>query len=331
MPKNEFELIDQLITHHSHPDVILGPGDDAAITKGFDTTISAIDTIVENTHFTKDTPARSVAYKLFISNISDFAAMASIPKYALCSLTLKNIKNPWINEFRATMHDLLEQYNIQLIGGDLTKGKHISSTLCLWGKPATSFIPKRSDAKPNDLIFITQRLGLPWYYYTKHIPSSHPLHSISDKAYHFPSTPLSFSHSIAPYIHACIDISDGLIQDLAHICVQSKLSAHINTDQLPTWHQIYPDISKKQAIIAALCGGEEYALCFTAPPEHKEKLCLLARKHQQWLCCIGKALPDTKHKVQLYGSDLTDDLEGYDHFKYTHIIPQKESIPASAT
>ena len=159
--KNESDLIDHIIkkTQISSNDVIKSIGDDCAVVKsGNKYLIMTTDTSLEGPHFTRDYTPEEIGYKALATNLSDIAAMGGIPKYILMSITLPKLDTYWIKGFYKGINTLIKKYNLSLIGGDTNKGK-LSITIQVIGECKKN-IMYRSDAKLNDDIYISGRIGL---------------------------------------------------------------------------------------------------------------------------------------------------------------------------
>jgi len=259
----EFELINKFLTKEAgkRDDVILGIGDDCAIlrpSKNYDITVST-DSLVAGVHFPPNTAPYDIGYKTLAANLSDLAAMGAEPCWATLALTLPEINAAWLKEFCAGFFTLLKQYNMQLIGGDTTRGP-LSLTAQVYG-----FLPKnkalrRSGAKPGDLIYVTGYLGdaglglqLPEKYFLQKL--NRPIPRIKEGI------------ALRDIASAAIDISDGPAADLGHILEQSNVGATIYTDDIPLSKELLTAVSKEQAIKLALSAGDDYELCFTAPQQ----------------------------------------------------------------
>jgi len=236
----EFGLIEKIkeITEPKNYDdsITLPNGDDCFAFKEKNNILITTDTLVEDVHFIKDTfPPYELGIKGAASNLSDIAACSGIPKYALVSLILPpELEVDWVLEFYKGLNYLFSKYTTYIGGGNISKGEKISITITLIGT-AEKPIP-RSKAKPGDSIFITgtvgdSRLGLE-ILLSKQKPST-DYEKYLVKRHLEPTPRIEVGQSIKEIATSCIDISDGLIQDLNHILESSNTGAEIELEKIP--------------------------------------------------------------------------------------------------
>jgi thiamine-monophosphate kinase len=282
---NEFEIIKKYFqTQQLHrQDVILGTGDDCALLKTPSDQLLAIsmDTLISGVHFPKDLPAYEIGYKSLAVNLSDLAAMGAEPAWFTCALTLSDFQEQWCKEWAQGLFDLANQYNIQLVGGDLTRGEVLSITIQVHGFVPQKLVLRRDSAKIGDSIYISGKLGYP----------------VSKKYYHHPEPRIKLGLALRGKAHSAIDISDGLMADLSHLLDDSNVGASIYLDKIPTVH---PD---------ALTAGDDYELCFTAPND-------LALDFSVYdITCIGKIEPEAGLRIRKPDGTLAVFKKfGYQHF-----------------
>ncbi|MGC9422160.1 thiamine-phosphate kinase [Vibrio sp.] len=318
----EFNLIEKYFSARQpqRKDVHLTLGDDCAIVDIPDNVRVAIstDTLVAGTHFLADANPAWVAHKALASNISDLAAMGATPAWVSMALTLPTVDEAWLAPFCRAFFDLANYYNIQLIGGDTTKGP-LSITLTVHG-----FVPQdkallRDQAKVGDWIYVTGELG----------DSRAGLEVILDptkrarpfaaelQQRHYLSTPrVLVGQALLNLASAAIDISDGLMADLRHILHRSQVGARIEVDALPLSNELKQftgnDVLAQQY---ALTSGEEYELCFTVPEENKGSLESALAHTASKITCIGQIRPQGIVELIRQGEKLDWSLTGFDHFK----------------
>lgn len=267
----EFELIQTYFANRGpqRKDVVLGVGDDAALTRvpQDKLLVVATDTMVENVHFFKDADPRSIGHRCLAVNLSDFAAMGAEPAWASLALTLPDADEDWIREFSAGLFEIAEYYNVQIIGGDTTQGP-LSITISLKGFVTEDKVLTRDGAKTGDWIYVTGQLGdsalaVQSKLKGKALPEHHRKHI--EQKFNFPSARLAAGHVIRHAASAAIDISDGLIQDLGHVLKASNVSAIVDVTRLPISDDVIGCVEISEAIDLALIGGEDYELIFTVP------------------------------------------------------------------
>lgn len=261
----EFDLIDfiqsQVILDES---VVLGIGDDAAlinVSKDSQLVVST-DTLVEGVHFDKSATAFQIGHKSLAVNLSDLAAMSATPKWITLNLTLPEIDMQWLEGFVQGFMALANKYQVNLVGGDTTSGS-LSITVTVFGEVAKDKALKRSMAKRGDLIAVTGEIG------SAAFALEHKESALAS-ALHAPEPQLEISKHIKSFAHSCIDISDGLLADLGHICKASKLGAKISLEQIPVNQQV-KDASPQWSSYV-LSGGDDYQLCFTFDAKDLDKL-----------------------------------------------------------
>jgi thiamine-monophosphate kinase len=261
----EFDLI-ALIKSKTFTDssVKVGIGDDAAIiTNSINSQlVVSTDTLVEGVHFDQRTTAKQIGHKSLAVNLSDLAAMAARPKWVTLNITLPQVDMQWIEQFITGFLQLADKHQVNLIGGDTTTGP-LSITVTVFGEVEKNQYLLRSAAKRNDLIAVTGEIGSAAY--ALKYPNTALEHFL-----HVPEPQLKISQQIKTFAHSCIDISDGLLADLGHICSQSKLSAKISLQQIPVNQQIKNHEPMWAELV--LTGGDDYQLCFTFSADDLNKL-----------------------------------------------------------
>lgn len=322
MPCGEFSLIKQYFTSQpvKRKDVSTGIGDDCAILTVPEKQQVAIstDTLVSGIHFLPTISPEDLAYKSLAVNISDLAAVGADPAWASLALTLPKVDNDWLEAFSRSLFALAEYYSIQLIGGDTTKGP-LSLTITIQGLVPQGMALLRSGAKIGDWIYVTGFLG----------DSAAGLAVLQNRLQ--PSQPESRDYFITRHLRpqprllqgqalrslasAAIDISDGLISDLNHILTASGCGARINLDALPYSTAMKSQVSKEQAEIWALSGGEDYELCFTVPEINRGALDIALAHTGADFHCIGQIMPIAEGIRYLReGKEVHPNLKGFDHF-----------------
>ncbi|MCW9697972.1 MULTISPECIES: thiamine-phosphate kinase [unclassified Avibacterium] len=341
MSEGEFDLIKRYFTASKRPsrkDVILAIGDDCAITEHRQNQRIAIttDTMVENTHFLPSISPADLAYKAVATNLSDLAAMGAEPAWFSLALTLPHINHSWLQAFSQSFFEILDHYNVDLIGGDTTKGAlHVISIT------AQGIIPKgkalcRHSANVGDWIYVSGTLGDSAGGLSLLLNSPNAVRnqsavqnlSNSEQDYlikrHLRPTPrvlLGLELAVSSLASSAIDISDGLIADLGHILARSQCSAVINVDKLPLSKALINTFGLTKAERFALTGGEDYELCFTVPDDLRAKLDQHLSHIGVNYTCIGqlRALrPANKKSIQLlrHGVEVAIPQSlGFDHFK----------------
>ncbi|KHT64055.1 thiamine monophosphate kinase [Photobacterium gaetbulicola] len=319
---NEFDLIARYFERQAvkRKDVPLAIGDDCAlleVPEGSQLAVST-DSLVAGTHFLAEADPAWVAHKALASNLSDLAAMGATPAWVSLALTMPEPDEAWLAGFCEGFFALAEYYNVQLVGGDTTKGP-LSITLTVHG-----FIPKgkaltRSGARSGDWIYVTGNLGdsaaglaLLLGQRTVDDPM---LESILLERHHKAEPRILAGQALRGIASAALDISDGLISDLGHILQRSGVSAEIDVDKLPLSPELEAfEPERDKALQLALASGEEYELCFTVPEQNRGAVDIALAHSGVKATCIGQLRPGQGTRLVRDGQPLNWQLHGYDHF-----------------
>ncbi|PKH21327.1 thiamine-phosphate kinase [Enterobacterales bacterium CwR94] len=322
MACGEFELITRYFDRvtSSRRDVEKGIGDDCALLNLAEKQTLAIstDTLVEGVHFLKDIHPADLGYKALAVNLSDLAAMGADPAWLTLAITLPKVDESWLKAFSDSLFELLNYYDMQLIGGDTTRGP-LSMTLGIHGLVPVGKALKRSGAKPGDWIYVTGTLGdsaAGLALLQHHIRHDDPaVHEGLIKRHLRPMPRILQGQALRNLASAAIDISDGLVADLGHILKASDCGARLNLDALPLSDLLRENFTSQQAIHWALSGGEDYELCFTVPEINRGALDVaLGNLGVPWTC-IGQLCPSSEGLTLLQGGKAVNPgLKGFDHF-----------------
>jgi thiamine-monophosphate kinase len=273
--------------------LVVGSGDDAAVIKAQDKDlVHSVDISKINTHFPKDSSPEDIAYRSIAVALSDLAAMGAYPSFISIGLTSNSSDLDWYKKFTSGVEKILNEYEIQLVGGDVTNGE-VSVCVNVFGYAYEKNI-LRSTAEIGDLIFITGPLGegrqelSDWNKKEK---------SEYVKKFFKPVIQFKKSKYISKYASSCIDISDGLIKDLGSICKKSGVGAEIIFEKVPITNDIN-DLSY----------GDDYKLCYTCSPKNIDNKFII----QDHL--IGKIT--SKKEIILIKENLVFDFKknGWDSF-----------------
>jgi thiamine-monophosphate kinase len=262
----EFDLLARIRQRAAtRSDVILGIGDDAAILSvppGKQLVI-AMDTLNSGVHFPVHTAPADIGWKALAVNLSDLAAMAATPAWCTLSLSLPQPDAAWLDEFLDGFLTLAVHHDIALIGGDTTRGP-LSVCVTVHGLIDPRGALLRSGARIGDDVWVTGTLGdaagalRQWQ---AGGPSDAAMRMRLDR----PTPRVEAGLRLAGIAHACIDISDGLVADLGHVCRASRVGVALDIDALPASDALLRsfDIEMRRELQTA--GGDDYELCFTAP------------------------------------------------------------------
>jgi thiamine-monophosphate kinase len=273
----EFELIERVFRRGTNrPDVVVGIGDDAAITRlpADAELVTATDTLVCGTHFVPDAPAESVGHRVLAANLSDIAAMGAEPLWASLAITLTEPDMRWLEAFAQGLFELADKFGVELIGGDTVRGA-LAATITLQGKLPRGSAITRAGAAEGDWVFVT---GSPGDAAAGRLLLAGELAGtqVNDnpgaaatrlmQRFLFPEPRVAMGMRLRSIATAMIDVSDGLLADLGHLLHAGGVGADVELAQLPVSDALIAVADASHARELALCGGEDYELCFTAPP-----------------------------------------------------------------
>lgn len=322
MACGEFSLIARYFdrVRNSRRDVEAGIGDDCALLTVPEKQWLAIstDTLVSGIHFLPDISPRDLGYKALAVNLSDLAAMGADPSWLTLAITLPEVDENWLEAFSDSLFEQLDYYDMQLIGGDTTRGP-LSMTLGIHGLVPAGRALKRSGARPGDWIYVTGTPGdsaAGLAILQNRLEVSDAQHSEYLLKRHLrPKPRVLHGQALRDLASSAIDLSDGLISDLGHILKASDCGARINLDSLPYSEAMRANVEPEQALSWALSGGEDYELCFTVPELNRGALDVAIGNLGVPFTCIGQIGPESEGLQFLKdGKAVSLDLKGYDHF-----------------
>lgn len=272
---DEFTRIDQILrrlqgdANGANASLEVENGDDAAVLRIAGATVLSVDAAVEGTHFQRDWLSfHELGYRGLVAALSDLAAMGANAHATLTSLiSPADLTDADVYAIADGCAEAARQYRAPVIGGNLSRGTELSLTTTVIGSVNSSAL-RRNGAKPGDLIYVTGVLGtaaLGLRCLQQHRRDPHALPFISH--WKRPVARIADGLAVRPLAHAAIDVSDGLVQDLSHLCRASSVSATLHVECLPLAQdsQRLAESLGHDAIDLALTGGEDYELLFTAP------------------------------------------------------------------
>ncbi|MGJ8680867.1 thiamine-phosphate kinase [Paraglaciecola sp.] len=323
----EFNLIDHFFKTKSgqRKDVIIGIGDDAAVThipQG-QALVTTTDTLLSGVHFLPNASPHAIAQKAVAVNLSDLAAMGAEPAWISLSLSTPEVDEDWLTEFSRGLQDQIEYYSIQLIGGDTVQGP-LAITITAQGFVPYDQAITRSGAKPGDLVYVTGTLGdagLGLAIAKNEIEQATKEsltqinHDFLLKRLHYPTPRLLTGTQLRRIANACIDLSDGLISDIQHILNMSSCGATLNLENLPISPALANSVDQETAIKYALSAGDDYELLFTVSEEQKGNLETTLASANIQVTCIGYLNGNVGNlELKLKEQPYQADIKGYQHF-----------------
>jgi len=319
----EFKLIEMLtdlFDSKEAGDLVIGPGDDAAAWRVHEgTMVATTDTLVEGVHFAWGT-WEDRGWKSLAVNLSDVAAMGAIPQYALLSLSMPaEMDVEDMLGLALGMKELARLHGVSIVGGNVSQSPVTVITMTVLGQAHAGRLLTRGSARPGDLLAVTGYLGssaggLRLLKDGVQVPESKVSGLV--KAHLRPQPRIAEGQALVECgVRTAIDISDGLIADLGHICQRSRVGAAVEAHRipvLPELKEVYPG----DYLAMALTGGEDYELLFAAEEGIMQKaLTALAGLEGGSAAVIGRIHGGTGVKiVNERGSPLQIEVRGWEHF-----------------
>lgn len=319
----EFALINRYFARPT-PSAVLGPGDDCALLQPSPGKQLAVttDMLVAGTHFLPDTPARNLGWKALAVNLSDLAAMGATPRWVTLAGALPEADETWIAEFAEGFFACANEYGVDVVGGDTTKGP-LNLCITAIGEIAPDQALRRDGAKVGEQIWVSGRpglasLGLAQLQGKIALPEPWPRLCIA--ALEKPRPRVALGQALLGIASAAIDVSDGLLADLGHICERSNCAAAIKLVQLPYLPkgESYNAELRRLALECLLTGGDDYELCFTAPGKASQAIIQIAARLELPLWNIGEMVAGKHGEVTVFDPDerpVSFDRHGYEHFE----------------
>lgn len=312
----EFELIAKYFTRPAQAD--LGVGDDAALIRvrpGYQLAISA-DMSVAGTHFFADIDPFAIGWKSMAVNVSDMAAMGAEPKWATLSIALPQIDDAWLQRFSAGLFACADAFGVSLIGGDTTRGP-LNIAINILGEVPLGQALQRNGARAGDDVWVSGVLGQAALW-LQHRLGKLDLHAqdvaVLATAMHAPQPRVALGQALRGIATAVLDISDGLLADLTHILEASAVGAALDWPAMPKPLLQQSAVSEAMLQQAVMAGGDDYELCFTAAPQHRDALSALAAQLALPLHRIGHITEAPGLQVFDGEAAVVLSQKGYAHF-----------------
>jgi len=318
-------IVEQLGAASRGSNVLLGPGDDAALIEvpSGEVLVTSIDTLLPDVHFPAGAAPQLIGERALRVSVSDLAAMGAQPLGCVISLVLPTATSTeWVRGLSQGFAAAARQCECPVTGGNLSAGP-LSICVTVQGAVAENQALLRSGAQPGDDVWVSGALGGA----AVALSADHAAVGLADivysegangvtsvthltaaqQQYFLPQPQLALGIALRDIASAAIDISDGLAADLGHIARLSEVAVSLSSEAIPC----FAGATKEQA----LYGGDDYHLCFTAPARHRSGI---AAVHND-ACRIGVVSslpatdsPDGQVAVRLDGAVLAQN--GFDHF-----------------
>ncbi len=314
----EFDLIARHFTRAT-PGAVLGVGDDCALlapTPGMQLAVSS-DMLLEGRHFSPQDGPAGLGHKALAVNLSDLAAMGATPRWATLSIALPAADEGWLAAFARGFFRIADQHGIELVGGDTTRGP-LTLSITVIGEVPPGQALRRDGARPGDDVWVSGTLGaaaMALAYrqgrlFMEQIDAAKVL-----PALYLPTPRVELGLALRGVATSAIDISDGLLGDLGHVLERSQAGAVLDFAALPTLPAVRAYLHEAVARDCVLAGGDDYELCFTAPPDKHDAVLAAAASAGVAVTRIGR-ITDTPglSVVDADGAPLTIERTGHDHF-----------------
>jgi thiamine-monophosphate kinase len=314
---SEFDIIQRWFARdQEHRDgLLLGVGDDAAVLECRGRIAVCVDTLVADVHFPASAPADAIGHRALAVNLSDIAAMAARPRWCTLTLTMPQADEGWLDSFTEAFFALAREHGTRLVGGDLSRGP-LSVTVQVIGEVGENWL-RRSGARPGDDIYITGTPGdsaAGLAVMRDGTADKSAAHAALVARFLRPVPRVQEGLALAGLASSAIDVSDGLLADLGHICNASGCAAVVDVEQLPLSESLLSVCGTDAARQHALAGGDDYELCFTASPERaaeiEQALAALSTPVQR----IGEIQSGSGVVATLAGKAFEPPIRGYTHF-----------------
>lgn len=321
----EFGLIRDLLAPLAQNPSALGLRDDAAVfsaPKGYDLVVST-DALVSGVHFPAQTKASLVANRALACNISDLAAKGA--SLAGCTLNL-GLSSEWddlyMRELISAFGAGLKTWGLELWGGDTVRTPTGFLSLTVHGLVPHGKMVQRSGAQNGDDVYVTGVIGDGWLGLQQELGEQNHLDDVR-KAYSDPQPPLAFGQKLIDIATSSLDISDGLMADLDHLCHASAVRMDIQGSDIPYSGAGQGYLNAGGALEMLLGGGDDLQIGFTASPAKEAALRALAQATQTQLTKIGRVTGDvTQGDSQMSravlrsqsGTEIALETRGYRHF-----------------
>ena len=312
----EFRLIDRLRerTAQAREDVRLGIGDDAAllaVPAGQELAV-AIDTLVEGVHFPAGTAPADIGWKALAVNLSDLAAMGATPAWCTLSLSLPDADAVFVDGFLDGFLGLAVQHEVVLVGGDTTRGPlSVCVTAHGFVEPGTAL--RRDGARAGDDIWASGTLGdaaAALAQWRSGIDGDAFLRQRLDR----PTPRVALGRALRGIATSCIDVSDGLIADLGHVCEAGAVGARVDLDDLPASEALRSAFDAERRRLLQASGGDDYELCFTAAVEARDAVLVAAASAGTRVSRIGRILEGAGVAARVAGAVWPVPAPGWRHF-----------------
>ncbi len=307
---SEFEIIRKYFAR-APKQAVLGVGDDCALVRvdaGAELAIST-DMLLEGRHFAAGADPRSLGHKALAVNLSDMAAMGATPRWATLALALPGADEKWVAAFARGLYALAERYDVDIVGGDTTRGP-LTICITIFGEIPAGLALYRAGARPGDDIWVSGALGGASLALERKKPKA------SARRLHEPEPRVELGERLRGIASSAIDVSDGFAQDLGHILERSGVGALVHYDRLPRDPSLAREEDPRLIARCVLAGGDDYELVFTARQDARAEIEAVSAELELPLARVG-AIQRGGTRLQLLGAQGKPMAvpRGFDHFR----------------
>jgi thiamine-monophosphate kinase len=309
--RGEFSFIDQFLGAFPRARVPVGPGDDCAVLAPSRGALCVTtDAVVEDVHFSRaHFSAEDIGHKALAVNLSDLAAMGATPRWFLCAIALpRDFPESDLRRIARGMSALAREHRIALVGGNFTSARELSLTLTaageLRGPPLT-----RAGGQPGDLLYMSGTLGEARLGLIQLQAGQRRGSAILRQRRPVPRVALG--RLASRFASAAMDVSDGLAQDLAHLCEASGVGAEVELAHLPISRAVRVALGPE----GALAGGEDYELLLAVPPQRARAFERACARAGERVTRIGELTRGRRAVVKDSNGRLIAPPLGFDHFR----------------
>lgn len=307
---DEFELIRRYFARQDYaPFVRTGIGDDGAVLQpepGREL-VTVIDTIVAGVHFPATMHASDVGYHAVAVNLSDLAAMGARPRWMTLALTLAETDAGWLDAFATGLRDAAEEWQVQLVGGDTTRGNGVVVSVQMTGDVAPGTALLRSAAQNGDTVFVTGTVGDAAAGLAR-IGAEQAVDYLA-RRFARPQARVDTGLQLVGHARAAIDLSDGLVADLGKLAEASGVGAELHVERLPVSAELLDAVGPADARRFAMGGGDDYEICFAMPSAD------LPHDLPVPVTAVGRITPSGGVVCLDEGIVVPFDAGGYRHFR----------------
>jgi len=319
---SEFDLIGRYFTHATRH-TQLGVGDDAALVRpraGTEIAIST-DLLLAGRHFFRGADPGLLGHKALAVNLSDMAAMGATPRWATLSIALPAVDARWLGAFARGFMRLAQRHGVDLIGGDTTRGP-LAICVQIMGEVPRGKALRRDGAQVGDEIWVSGELGgaaLALAGLQRRVRLTPAERRPLERRLHQPTARIELGAALRGIARSAIDVSDGLLADLGHICERSQTGAVVEFARVPAPRAVRARLAGVSGRTVLLAGGDDYELCFTAPVARHARVKAIGQRVGVPVSCIGRIVAAPRRGARVVVQDGTGApvvlrSRGFDHF-----------------